>query len=624
MGSNIKDKVNKNNHQYVNGSNRIENNDINNSNYIETDMVLRSLSAFNKRIDPIILTESQENTVNMCIRLIPDFKILVIKGESLSGKNVVAKEFFKRIGAVVEYFDLCELAKTVDRTISNQDLVEYFECLIKKLNIRMEAINPNVEKLKNKKNKIPGIIYIRYYNRIADVLTDCYAKSRFLLPLILKTISETMPNDVRIVMSTQGCILPEGLHWCTELITTRSDMEHILLPFRKKEIISQEEFNYIMKISKVIPVGRILHCLKYAISMTRHLKEIPIDNCVRNEQNIYSDNKITCGYEKWKEEENIIESSEINNRNNRNNQNISAIEKSLFIEAYCKGLSKFSGSTVDIDKDVPSPIPEDDLVGVEDIIDEITTSIINPMKLNIPGIALKKGLLLCGPPGTGKTSIGRWLAHQVKGKFYLIGGEAGISGNTLLDAFHGNVRKARENAPAVVFIDDADVLFDQDDTYRAFLTILDGIETNKRTDVCVIVTCMNMRKVPASLIRGGRLEMALITRLPDERKIRIILERSLNKMVVTLSRYNIDISNLVSSQIHKEFIFNISSRMSGWNCADIHRCVNDVSRLLISNKGTNMWELFNHCIKQIIKQYTLCGRCESTNLDDRSYDSYIS
>lgn len=398
------------------------------------------------------------------------------------------------------------------------------------------------------KRKIPGIIYIRHYNRVADVLTDCYAKVRFLLPLVLKTFSEKMPQDIRIVITTQGCMLPEGLHWCVDLNTTRQDMEHILRPFLG--IISQAEFQYIMKISKTVPVGRMLYCLRYAIAMTRNEPSRVSEPKLEN-SSMSSEASVLRG---------LLNAMTINNDDSKMQSD--TFSQNIFIEAYRKALGKFSGSTVDIDKDVPKPIPEDDLVGIEDIIDEITTSIINPMMLAIPGIPLKKGLLLCGPPGTGKTSIGRWLAHQIKGKFYLIGGEAGINGPSLVDTFQTTVKRARDNASAVVFIDDGDVLFEHDDTYRAFLTILDGIETNKRNDVCVILTCMNMRNVPASLLRGGRLEMALVTRLPDTKKIQIILERSLEKMKNTLYSYDPTISQEVSVSITKPFISDISHRMT--------------------------------------------------------------
>jgi len=526
---------------------------------------------------PIIeLTPSQEFLITNFIQLLPEFKILVIKGESGSGKYTAVNEGFKRINAIVENFDLCELAEKTKSSVSNQHVVEYLDILLSKLEARMndKKRKRNDSDLDNYR-KIPGIIYFRYYNRIADTLCDCYAKHRYLLPLILKTFSEKMPKDVRIVITTHGCMLPEGLHWCLDLITSRKDMEHIMCPYINNNKITPYEAEQIMKLSKIIPIGRLLYCIKYASAISPKISD-----------------KLDRG--------------------------------DSFLLSYRKALSKFSGSTVDIERDVPNPIPEDDLIGVDDIIDEIITSIINPMKLGIPGIPIKKGLLLCGPPGTGKTSIGRWLAHQIKGKFYLIGGEVGINGSSLIDIFDITVRRARENAPAVIFIDDCDVLFDHDDTYRAFLTILDGIETNKRNDICVILTCMNLRNVPSSLLRGGRLEMALVTRLPDRDKIRTILNRSLDKMVQTIKNYNIDLSNEIVKFITYDFISNLSIKMTGWNCADIHRCVNDVSRLIVANKGTNINDFFEKCIKQIKDQYSLCGKCESTNLDENNHYSYIS
>lgn len=516
---------------------------------------------------PLILTPSQEATVITCLKLLPVFKILVIKGESSSGKYVVASELFQRLRAVKVPFDLCRFAMTLDHEISNQDLTKYFEDLFRELKEKMDIERRKVD------STVTGVIYIRHYNHVADVLTDCSAKARFLLPLVLKNVSESMPEDVRIIITTHGCLLPERLHWCVDLTTTRGDMEHVLHPYCSSGVITKSECEQILKLSKVVPVGRILFCLRYALAITQGNSE----------------------------------------------------RETAFIEAYRKALSRFSGSTVDVDKDIPNPVLEDDLIGVEDIIDEIVTSIINPMQLGIPGIPLKKGLLLCGPPGTGKTSIGRWLAHKIKGKFYLIGGEAGVNGPTLVDTFCSMVRRAHDNAPAVIFIDDGDVLFEHDDTYRAFLTILDGIESNKRNDVCVIMTCMDMRRVPASLLRGGRLEMALVTRLPDPHKIEIILERSLAKLSNTLREHKPEAAEAIAKSIaRKRFISDLAHKMVGWNCADIHRCVNDVLRLIIADKGLNLSDLFNKCIKQIRDQYELCGRCESTNLDSRPHESYIS
>jgi len=533
----------------------------------------------------ITLTKSQYDVITTCSRLISDFKIIVIKGEALTGKHTAVLELFKMVNATVEHFNLCELAKTINRELSNQDVVQYLETLLDKLIMRMKNTDDMTRNKRRRLNNSShineqstdyGIIYIRYYNQITDVLTDCYARSRFLLPLILKTFSDNLPNNIRLIITTHGCIIPDSIHWCVELTTSRNDMEHILSSYCENKIISADEMKYIMNISKIIPIGKLSHCINYAFSMTKHLLRTPSHNPSQN----------------------------------------------VFINEYIKCLTKFSGSLINTEKDIPKPIPDDDLIGVEHIIDQLNVSIINPMRFNIPGISLKKGMLLCGPPGTGKTSIGRWLAHEIKGKFYLIGGET--TGRNLIDKLYENIRRARDNSPSVVFIDDGDILFDNDEIYRAFLTILDGIETYKRENICVIVTCMNMGKIPASLIRGGRLEMTLFTKLPNDHNINIILTKSLNKMMTSLCHHNPTLATTISPQLNATLLSNISSRMAGWNCADIHRCVNDVIRLLISNKGTILANLFNDCIREINRQYTLCGKCESTNIDYRPYDSYIS
>ena len=76
------------------------------------------------------------------------------------------------------------------------------------------------------------------------------------------------------------------------------------------------------------------------------------------------------------------------------------------------------------------------------------------------GLAPKRGVMLAGPPGTGKTTIGRALARRLRGKFFLIDGTV-ISGT---EYFYHHVNSifhmAMANAPAIVFIDDSDVIFE--------------------------------------------------------------------------------------------------------------------------------------------------------------------
>lgn len=532
----------------------------------------------------VSLTPTQYSVMQQCIKLLPIFKIIIIKGDNGSGKFTIAKEIFNQTNAIVECFDLCKLGQMISpHELSAQFFIDYLETLLFNLNNNMNNANgerslrhslkrSRMEEISkfsllslNGSRKGQGIIYIRDYHRIVDVVGDTNSKVRFLLPLLLKSFSEKLPADITILMTTHGCLLPEYIYWSLDLSTTREDMQHVINPYISNNAITTTISDQILKISKIIPVGRIVFCLNYALAVSS--------------------------------QENDVE----------------------FINSYKKALQKFSGSLVEVEKDVPNPVKEYELIGLDKILDEINTSIINPMKLAIPGISIKKGILLCGPPGTGKTTIGRWLAHQIKGKFYLVGNEDSIRGNDIICRLEQVVRKANDNGPAVIFVDDCDTIFKHDDAYRGFLTVLDGIETNKRADVCFVLTCMNLRNVPASLLRGGRIEMVLFTKLPSPRKIYTILDRLLHHMISIVTEYNPSLS----FSLTKEFISSISLRMSGWNCADIHRCVNDVSRLLISNKGSDLKPLFEHCIKQITQQYTLCAKCETTNLTDTLQNNYI-
>src|SRR5262249_32056779 len=105
-----------------------------------------------------------------------------------------------------------------------------------------------------------------------------------------------------------------------------------------------------------------------------------------------------------------------------------------------------------------------DLKGVDDVIRALEAKIALPLENDAQAAEMhlkpKRGVLLAGPPGTGKTTIGRALAHRLKSKFFLVDGTM-IAGTR---CFYADLEKvfdaARKNAPSIVFIDDSDVMFE--------------------------------------------------------------------------------------------------------------------------------------------------------------------
>src|SRR3989304_6839412 len=85
------------------------------------------------------LTPSQQIVMDDCIKIIPYFKIVVIKGDSGSGKYTVADKIFEQLDAIVENFDFCELARRTSNEVSSQHIVQYLESLLVKLNKRMNV-----------------------------------------------------------------------------------------------------------------------------------------------------------------------------------------------------------------------------------------------------------------------------------------------------------------------------------------------------------------------------------------------------------------------------------------------------------------------------------------------------
>ena len=398
-----------------------------------------------------------------------------------------------------------------------------------------------LEYLHNEAINSDHFIYMRRLDKLFEIVADYQSENRHLIYVIFREWSQRISEDVRVIITISNNIRVEMWNiWSMKISITVEDMESIL----KEENLSKEEIEGILRISKIQLPGQISHCLKYIRAKTD--------------------------------------------------------DRSQWVELYKTTLGELAGSNVDADKEVVKPVEGINLIGLELALEEISTYILNPIKLNHPEISIKRGIILAGPPGTGKTSIGRWLAHELKGKLYLIDGDNGVSGSSLITMINSAVTVASENAPSVVFIDDVDVLFQHSDTYRAFLTILDGLLNKKRDNVCIIVTVMNSKNIPASLVRGGRLEMCINIGLPSVDTVIKILDLGWIKIQRILNELKLSIKSEFNPR-------SIAIKMTGWNCADINRCVDDVLRLIANGSKDDVMIIFEKCIRQIRDQYKRCG-----------------
>ena len=163
-----------------------------------------------------------------------------------------------------------------------------------------------------------------------------------------------------------------------------------------------------------------------------------------------------------------------------------------------------------------------DLKGMDDVLESLEANVVLPLEnteiTDELGLKAKRGVLLAGPPGTGKTTIGRALAHRLKSKFFLIDGTVVSGSPHFFQRIHHIFEAAKQNSPAIIFIDDSDVLFESgQDTglYRYLLTMLDGLESTSAARICLMMTAMDVGSIPPALVRSGRIELWLQTTFPD-------------------------------------------------------------------------------------------------------------
>jgi SpoVK/Ycf46/Vps4 family AAA+-type ATPase len=236
------------------------------------------------------------------------------------------------------------------------------------------------------------------------------------------------------------------------------------------------------------------------------------------------------------------------------------------------------GSNVDLEEVEAVDIKS--LRGVDDVIESLEANIIIPLERDDLAteydIQPKRGVLLAGPPGTGKTTIGRALAHRLKSKFFLVDGTFISGSRDFYNKIQHVFEAAKNNAPSIIFIDDSDVIFENKEDfglYRYLLTMLDGLESESNRRVCIIMTTMDVASVPPALVRSGRIELWLETKLPDAKARENILNDHKHKLPLELRKY--DMNKLAEE----------TDELTG---ADMKRLIEDVKILVAYDKARKL------------------------------------
>ena len=229
------------------------------------------------------------------------------------------------------------------------------------------------------------------------------------------------------------------------------------------------------------------------------------------------------------------------------------------------------------------PVDLAEYPGLEGIKEELERNVLfpleNPEQAKKFGLTPKRGVLLHGQPGTGKTTVGRWLANRLKGKFFLV--------REMM--LHADIIKvfaaAQAAAPSVVFIDDADIVIGGwrpldghrgSDIFRFLLGRMDGLTSRGKRqretgDVVVVLTGQNVHWMAEMLLRSGRIELWLKTKLPEPRQKYAILRKYIKDDPGAME--------LLSKNGELPDVKAAAQASDHFCCADLRRVVSDAKML---------------------------------------------
>ncbi|MBV8032001.1 MAG: ATP-dependent zinc metalloprotease FtsH [Betaproteobacteria bacterium] len=241
-----------------------------------------------------------------------------------------------------------------------------------------------------------------------------------------------------------------------------------------------------------------------------------------------------------------------------------------------------------------------DVAGVDEAkgeLEEVVEFLKNPKKYGRLGARVPKGVLLVGPPGTGKTMLARAVAGEAAVPFFSISGSefvemfVGVGAARVRDLFE----QARPKAPAIIFIDELDALGrargayglgghdEKEQTLNQLLVELDGFDAS--TGLVLIGATNRPEILDPALLRAGRFDRAVVVDRPDRKGRRQILAVHAKK--VKLERA-VDLEK-------------IAAMTPGFTGADLANLVNEAALLATRRAAEAVaQDDFSHAIERMV------------------------
>ena len=221
-----------------------------------------------------------------------------------------------------------------------------------------------------------------------------------------------------------------------------------------------------------------------------------------------------------------------------------------------------------------------DVAGADEEKEELTELVSflkNPKKFTEMGAKIPRGVLLVGPPGTGKTLLARAVAGEANVPFYSISGSefvemfVGVGAGRVRDMF----KKAKENAPCIIFIEEIDAVGRQrgtgvggghderEQTLNQLLVEMDGFEGNE--GVIILAATNRADVLDPALLRPGRFDRQIRVSNPDKRaRSQILKVHARNKHFAP----DVDFDN-------------IAQRTPGFSGAELANVLNEAALLAV-------------------------------------------